>query len=121
MDGSEPPRSFLCPVRAAQAKLGRLPYTCRGLQAKNVAEVRRHCLRPLPGKRPPHLSFLKLCPTCNEDFLDEIEYEQNHGKDGLNCGTPRKQRKGAGQKEQWDNLYKKVEHHILSSAIVAET
>jgi hypothetical protein len=109
-----PQRSLECPFRVAQAKL-RLPYTCRGIQAKTVADVRRHCIRNLPGRKPPHLPFLKLCPTCNEDFLHEAEYDRDHGVDGLRCETPRKQRKGdAGQQEQWENLYAKVDTCIHS-------
>jgi hypothetical protein len=113
----KPQRSMECPFRVAQAKL-HLPYTCRGCQAKTVADVRRHCIRNLPSRKPPHLSFLKLCPTCNEDFLHKAEYDRDHGIDGLLCETPRKQRKGdAGQHEQWENLCVKVENHILAQAM----
>jgi hypothetical protein len=111
----ESQRKLECPFRVAQAKLSR-PFTCGGCQAaKNMADIRRHCTRNLRGKRPPHLFVLKLCPTCNEDFLQETEYNRNHGVDGLKCGTPRGQRKGdAGQQEQWETLCVKVEKYILA-------
>lgn len=82
-----------------------------------MAEVRRHLTRPLRNKKPPHLTFLKLCPTCNEDFLDSYEFETDHGHEGEKCKTPRKQRKGdIGQREQWNALYSKLENYVAAEA-----
>lgn len=107
-------RSLQCAFRKAQAKLG-LPYTCTAAPVTTVSAVRTHLTRRLPKGRPPHLPFLKLCTTCNEDLLDEHEFEAYHGKDGLKCETPRQQRKGdAGQQEQYDILCSKVETYIIT-------
>ncbi|KAJ4373061.1 hypothetical protein N0V83_003352 [Neocucurbitaria cava] len=108
-------RSFNCPYRVAEANLGRTSFSCIGCQEKNMGGIRRHLTRPLRKKRPPHLPFLKLCPTCNEDFLDRVEFEQNHGNEGEACNNPQKQRKGdEGQQEQWDALYAKIVPHIIA-------
>lgn len=112
------PRIFECPVRRAQKKLGQLPYTCRGVHAKNVAEVRRHLTRSLPGKQLPHLPFLKLCPTCNEDILDKAQMEQFHGKNGETCENPRKQRKGDAQQDQYHELYLKIKERLASGDVL---
>jgi hypothetical protein len=108
----KPKRSFPCAARKAQAKLG-LPYTCTAAPVSTVSAGRTHLTRKLPKGKPPHLPFLQLCKTCNEDILDEYEFETRHGKDGLKCETPRRQRKGdAGQQEQYDILCSKVEAYI---------
>lgn len=107
-------RSLQCAFRKAQAKLG-LPYTCTAAPVTTVSAVRTHLTRRLPKGRPPHLPFLKLCTTCNEDLLDEHEFEAYRGKDGFKCETPRQQRKGdAGQQEQYDILCFKVETYIIT-------
>ena len=112
----KPKRSLLCPSRKAQAKLG-LPYTCGAAPVNTVSAVRTHLSRKLPKGKPPHLPFLKLCKTCNEDILDEHEFETLHGKDGLKCETPRQQRKGnVGQQEQYDILCSKVEAYITTQS-----
>lgn len=101
-------KPFQCPVRVAQTQLQQLPYTCTGLQGNNMAAVRRHLVRPLPRKKSPHLSFLKLCQTCNEDILDQSEFERFHGYDGEMCPNERKQRKGDAQQAQYDKLCQKI-------------
>jgi hypothetical protein len=107
-------RSLPCPFREAQSKFG-LPYTCTAAPVATVSAVRTHLIRQLPEARPPHLPFLKLCRTCNDDILDKIEFETLHGKDGLKCDKPRQQRKGnAGQQEQYDILCSKVEAYIVA-------
>ncbi|CAO2650036.1 Nn.00g013280.m01.CDS01 [Neocucurbitaria sp. VM-36] len=107
-------RSFKCPYRVAQTNLRRQTYSCIGCQEKNMGGIRRHLTRTLRNKKPPHLPFLKLCPTCNEDFLDKLEFERYHGNHGEKCTNPRKQRKGdEGQQAQWDALYSKVETYIM--------
>jgi len=105
---------FSCPFRQAQKKLG-LPYTCTAKPAITMSAVRTHLTRDLPKGTPPHLPFLKLCTTCNEDILDDVEFETRHGVDGMKCETPRPQRKGAtGQHEQYDLLCSKVEAYIAA-------
>jgi len=107
-------RSLHCSFRKAQAKFG-LPYTCTAAPVTTVSAVRTHLTRKLPEGKPPHLPFLKLCRTCNDEILDESEFENLHGKDGLKCETPRQQRKGdAGQQEQYEILCSKVEAYIVA-------
>jgi len=78
--------------------------------------------RKLPNKQPPHLPFLRLCKTCNEDILDEHEFNTFHGVDGLKCDNPKPQRKGdAGQQEQYDILCSKVEAYIIRQRDLGET
>jgi hypothetical protein len=80
-----------------------------------MAQVRRHLTRPANGRS--HLPFVKLCPTCNDDFLDKNEFETRHGDKGLFCDNPRKQRKGAiAQQMQWDALYVKVKALVFAQA-----
>jgi len=105
-------RFYECPFRKAQAKLGLL-YTCTGVFVDTVSAVRIHLTRNLPGRRPPHLSFLKLCPACNEDILDDADFVTRH--DGLKCKNPRLHRREAiGQQEQYDRLCSKVEAYIAA-------
>ena len=115
-DLEKPKRSFPCVFRKVQAKL-RLPYTCTGAPVTTVSAVRTHLTRNLPNQRPPHLPFLRLCTTCNEDILDEHAFQTLHGVDGLLCHNPRPQRKGdVGQQEQYDLLCSKVETFLSAQA-----
>jgi hypothetical protein len=108
-------RKLQCPFRVAEGALGRRLFSCRGVEAKSMAHVRRHLTRPVKGRS--HLPFVKLCPTCNDDFLDKDEFEMSHGDQGLLCDNPRKQRKGAiAQQMQWDALYIKVEALVSTQA-----
>jgi len=78
--------------------------------------------RKLPNKQPPHLPFLRLCKTCNEDILDEHDFNTFHGQDGLKCDNPKPQRKGdAGQQAQYDILCSKVEAYIIRQRNLEET
>ena len=111
---TKPERSFPCAFRKVQSKLG-LPYTCTGAPVATVSAVRTHLTRNLPKGTPPHLPFLKLCTKCNEDVLDNVEFETRHGVDGMKCETPHPQRKGTtGQQEQYDLLCSKVEAYIAA-------
>ena len=113
-------RSFQCVFRMVQEKLG-LDYTCTGAPATTVSAVRTHLTRSLPNQKSPHLPFLKLCKSCNEDILDEYEFNTFHGADGFKCKNPRSQRKGdAGQQEQYDLLCSKVET-LLSAQTTTES
>lgn len=69
-----------------------------------MAEVRRHMTRSHRD-----LDFLRLCSTCNDDFLDRNEFESSHGYKGELCINPQEQRRAEGQEEQWTALYKKVD------------
>jgi hypothetical protein len=92
-----------CPVFEADKVLGR-PHTCSGVVAENMSELRRHLTR---GNRP-HVPFLKLCPTCNEDILDRDEFEHAHGSHGELCNNPQRQRRGTSADVQWKILYGKL-------------
>jgi hypothetical protein len=109
---SEQPRiraALQCPQRVAETELDHRPYSCTGVAANNMSGVRRHLTRP------PHSRFVKLCPTCNEDFLDSEIFELQHGYDGGLCRYPQAQRKGdAAQLQQWDMLYGKIEALVIS-------
>ncbi|KAF3035291.1 hypothetical protein E8E12_001899 [Didymella heteroderae] len=54
-----------------------------------------------------HVSFCKLCQTCQDEILDEGNFNLNHGKA---CKSGKvNQRKGPnGQREQWNILFAKV-------------
>jgi len=106
--------SFRCPFRKVQARLG-LAYTCAGAPAATVSAVRAHLTRYQLKGTPPHLPFLKLCTVCNEDILDNVEFETRHGVDGMKCENPRPRRKGVtGQQEQYDRLCSKIEAYIAA-------
>ncbi|KAF2475487.1 uncharacterized protein BDR25DRAFT_310847 [Lindgomyces ingoldianus] len=107
-EGSQGPkasskREFSCPVFKADTVLGR-KHSCRGARAEHMSYIRRH----LTSGRAPHVAFLKLCGTCNEDFTDQKEFETNHGYDGEFCNNPQKQRRGESAEEQWYTLYTKL-------------
>lgn len=105
-----------CPERIAETKHGRLPYSCTGISTKTMSAVRRHLTRP------PHSRYLKLCPTCNEDILDQEVFESLHGTNGRLCPTPRAQRKGpVAQKEQWNILYGKIDALVISEGYTRGT
>jgi hypothetical protein len=107
-------RNFQCPFRRAQAKQG-LPYTCTAGSMSTVSAVRTHLTRKLPRAQLPHLPFLKLCPVCNTQILDQSDFETLHGHDGLKCENPRPRRRGdIGQQEQYDILCAKVEAYIAA-------
>lgn len=100
-------RKVECPVFAAERAYTR-PRTCNNIDVSTMSAVRRHLTRPSRGY-PAQLTFLKLCPTCNEDVIDQTVFEAHHGLNGQLCNTVRRQRKGDKVKEQWDALYRKVE------------
>jgi len=107
-------RFYECPFRKAEARLGLL-YTCTEVVMDTVSAVRIHLTRNLPGGRPPHLPFLKLCPTCNEDILDDTEFVTRHAKEGLKCENPRPHGRGAvGQQQQYDRLCHRIEIYIAA-------
>lgn len=94
-------KPFPCPVFQADILLGRR-HSCRGTLENNMSEVRRHL------RRSRHVDFLRLCPTCNEDFTDREEFESKHGNNGEFCNNPLKQRRGVLAEEQWEALYRKI-------------
>lgn len=96
-------RNLECPIFCYETEHG-LPHTCNGISVQNMAAVRRHMIRPSRG-HPAHLSFLQLCSTCNEDFIDKALFNTSHGK---YCNTPRKRSKGAAVNQQWQSLYELV-------------
>ncbi|KAF1941113.1 hypothetical protein EJ02DRAFT_512633 [Clathrospora elynae] len=69
--------NFGCPKFETESILG-LKHTCNGLRVESMSAVRRHMTRPLRGGSPAHLPFLQLCPTCNEDFIDQAVFEEKH-------------------------------------------
>ncbi|ORX93467.1 hypothetical protein BCR34DRAFT_239516 [Clohesyomyces aquaticus] len=101
---SRPKREFLCPFFRIDAVLHR-PHSCTGCKETSVSAVRRHLVR---GQKP-HLQFLRLCPTCNEDFIERTEFERFHGYHGEWCQNPKKQRRGhEGTRKQYNALYEKI-------------
>ncbi|KAF2008143.1 hypothetical protein P154DRAFT_516864 [Amniculicola lignicola CBS 123094] len=95
-------RLFPCPVFVADTIMNR-PHSCNGAEEKSMSDLRRHMTRGV--RRRPHLSFLKLCRTCNEHILDKTEFREFHD---LKCHNFRKQRRGADQERLWKELYRKV-------------
>lgn len=95
---------LLCPQRSIEeeriaAGYVHQSFTCTGIRAKSNAEIRHHL------KRSPHLIFIELCPTCNEQFLDKHVFECNHGYRGELCRNPQPQLRGeAKQLLQWRQL-----------------
>ena len=114
---SEPPpppkRLFQCPIHQANRINGQ-PLSCKGVKAENMAAVRRHIKRShIPGQ----VSFIKLCPACNEDIIDEGKFEHEHGNNGEFCDShQQQQRRGKAADEQWNALSRKLNP---SSAVVA--
>ena len=110
-------QSFPCPFWKAKPITG-FPYNCTAAPMSTLSAVRTHLTQKLPGE-PQHLPFLKLCPTCNQDILREVDFETHHGKDGLKCKNPRPHRKGdTGQQEQYDELCSQVHVHIAVEAAI---
>ena len=70
-----------------------------------MSAIRQHLTRK------PHSLYLKLCPSCNTDILDEAEFTSQHGG---NCQTPQKQRRRFGQEEQWHALYSIIRNRLVS-------
>lgn len=103
MSNESPPKNqFACPIFHHETIHG-LSHTCNGIIVRSMSDVRRHLTRPIRG-RPAHLSFLKLCPTCNEDFVDKKVFEDHHGYEGEICNNPQKQKKGEAAQAQWEAL-----------------
>jgi hypothetical protein len=90
-------RKLPCPWFEVEAAQG-LPHSCNGFNADTMADVRRHMVR---GQRP-HIPFLRLCPTCNETFMDKDLFESAHGQ---YCHNNRKQHRGEAVEAQWNRLY----------------
>ena len=89
-----------CPVFEADI-IVRREHTCSGTTATVCSQIRTHLIK---GKSP-HVQFLKLCGTCNEDILDEEEFEQHHGS---RCNTQKSQRRKGDHVLQWIALYRKL-------------
>ena len=64
-----------------------------------MADVRRHMVRKA------HVNFLRLCPTCNETFMDKNLFESAHGYGGQYCNINKKQHRGEAADAQWHRLY----------------
>lgn len=98
----QPKRFFQCPIYQADLLHSRTP-SCNGVKAENMAAVRRHL------KRSNNIRFIKLCPACNEDIIDELEFETLHGNNGEFCSSnQQQQRRGKAAEEQWNALYRKL-------------
>lgn len=100
-NGSSAREPLHCPDRAADRELGNEP-TCTDLIAKSMTEVLRHL------QRPPHSLFIKRCPTCNENFLNDDTFTRDHGANGQYCDIIRSQPRGKRQLEQWCSLRDKL-------------
>jgi hypothetical protein len=101
----QPKRSFQCPIYQANLINGP-PFSCKGLKAENMAAVRRHVKR---SHIPSQVSFIKLCPACNEDIIDKEKFEHEHGKNGEFCDShQQQQRRGKAAEEQWNALSRKL-------------
>lgn len=98
----QPKRLFQCPIYQTDLLHGRT-LSCNGVKAENMAAVRRHV------KRSNHIQFIKLCPACNEDIIDEYEFENLHGNNGEFCNSnQQQQRRGKAAEEQWNALCRKL-------------
>ncbi|OAL02166.1 hypothetical protein IQ06DRAFT_132142 [Phaeosphaeriaceae sp. SRC1lsM3a] len=93
-----------CPIFKAEVEKNE-PHTCNGGGGNNMSELRTHMTRGNKN-RQPHLSFLKLCKTCNHDFIDENVFATGHG---VNCHNPHPQRKGPAA----DTYYKAFAAMVL--------
>lgn len=90
--------SFACPIFQYDKAMG-WKSVCNGVKGSNMSDVRRHLERS-------HRVFVKLCNTCNEDIIDQSEFENVHG--GL-CRSPvGDQRRGNRAEEQWLRLFRKL-------------
>lgn len=104
-------RCLPCPHRVAEDQLQMSSYTCNGITAGSMAQIRRHLKRN-------HSIFIKLCQACNIDILDKTQFELFHDK---KCRTPGKQQKGAGQEVQWYALYEQIESIVRSAVGIERT
>ncbi|CAG5155708.1 uncharacterized protein ALTATR162_LOCUS3795 [Alternaria atra] len=100
--------TFDCPVFVAESRHG-WPRTCNNVKSLNMTDLRRHLTERTGRGYAPQLTFLKLCTTCNEDFIDRNVFETRHGYRGELCNARRPQRRGANAKVQWELLYRQVE------------
>ncbi|KAJ4349536.1 uncharacterized protein N0V89_008152 [Didymosphaeria variabile] len=92
--------TFMCPVRVREQDRGDSEFSCETSTFNNLAEVRRHM------KRARHVSFLELCPTCNEHVVDKTAFEMWHGR---NCNKPYITAIGPkGKEKQWQQLYDSI-------------
>ena len=121
VSGTDPDRRvFDCPVFVAEVRNG-WPRTCNNYKSENMAEVRRH-LKNRPGRGyERQLSFLELCPTCNNDFIDKEVFESQHGYRGQLCNNRQPQRRGTNAQVQWELLYRQVEAAKSSQNLPART
>jgi hypothetical protein len=79
-----------------------------------MADLRRH-LTTRPGRGyTRQLTFLELCPTCNDDFIDREVFESQHGYRGEHCNNRQPQRRRANAQVQWELLYRQVEATMIS-------
>jgi hypothetical protein len=74
----------------------------------NMSQIRQHLRRA-------DVSFVDLCPTCNEDFVDRAEFERNHGRKGNLCNNKKPQLRGPKVMLQWEALYRKIEASMLAA------
>lgn len=113
-------RLFDCPVFVAESRHG-WPRTCNNVKSVNMAALRTH-LTNRPGRGyTPQLSFLELCPTCNDDFINKEVFESQHGYRGELCNNRQPQRRGPNAQVQWELLYHQVEAALSSQHIPTRT
>lgn len=77
-------------------------FSCQAPAFKTMSELRRHI------ERARHLTFLRLCSTCNEHVIDKEVYEHQHGTRGEKCTNPQRQARGAEAQVQWRQLYELI-------------
>lgn len=80
-----------------------------------MTEIRRHL------QRRPHLMFVELCPSCNENFLDKEIYDQYHGAEGQFCDIMGSQPRGQGQLKQWRLLCDQLKERLSVKLNVSNT
>lgn len=95
-----------CCFKDAEKRHKLRPFSCKGIAARSMTEVRRHLQNA--HKEVP---FLKQCGTCKEDILVESVFMTQHGEKGKLCEKEfKKVPKGTkAQRVQWDALYVKIE------------
>lgn len=104
-----------CPWREKESAQGAKSFSCRGCRVDTLAEVRRHAKRY-------HVSFIQLCRTCNRHFLDQDNFELEHGYDGKRCRDPQKQARGEiATKAQWRELYNMAVVNVLDETSANST
>ncbi|KAF2648623.1 hypothetical protein K491DRAFT_239579 [Lophiostoma macrostomum CBS 122681] len=91
-------KTFACPIFQYD-KAMRWDSLCGGVGGGSMSDVRRHL------ERSPHKIYIRLCKTCNEDIIDQSEYNNLHGG---KCRTVGGQRRGGQAEEQWNRLFKKL-------------